>query len=311
MKIKKLFSTTMMMLFLCSVNAQVIPNYNFESWINGPNSAPDGWEDLGSNHAGFYPASQTTDKYLGAYAVKIENKITVSDTTYGSINTTRPNGAEGFGPAFPVTVRYNNLKGFYKYTPLNGDSAQIIVYISKTGYVGTWGNLLAWGQKNMGAAATYTPFSVGYLDSLTNFMYNDNVIVPDSGYINIAAFKSIGGSMYNMKPLGNSILIVDALNFDTYLTGINENMDITTNFSLYPSLNSGNFTVNFNTSDNCFTTIKLYDLEGREIKNLFSGEMSTGNHEFHYTMPELNNGNYLYVVASGKGYRAEKLLIQK
>jgi hypothetical protein len=311
MKIKILFSTTLMILFLCSVKAQVIPNYNFENWVNGPNSAPDGWEDHSSHHAGFYPASQTSDKYLGTYAVKLENKITVGDTTKGQISTTRPNSQEGFGPAFPVAVRYNNLKGFYKYTPLNGDSTQIIVYITKTGYVGPWGNLLAFGQKNMGAALTYTPFSVGYLDSLTNFFYNDNIIIPDSGYIEISAFKAIGSTMYNLPPLGNSILIVDALNFDTYLTGINEDMDITTNFNLFPNVNSGNFTVNFNTSDIDFTTIKIYDPEGREIKNLFSGDLSAGNHEFNYTMTELSNGNYLYVVATGKGYRSEKICIQK
>jgi len=311
MKIKILFSATLIMLFLCSVNAQVIPNYNFETWTNGANSAPDGWTDRGINHVGFYPASQTTDHYFGAYAVRLENKVDGTDTTKGLIYTTRPNGQEGFGPAFPIATRYNNLKGFYKYSPLNGDSAEIIVYFTKAGYIGPWGDCLAWGQEVLGAAATYTPFSVGYLDSLANFAYMDNVLIPDSGYIELAAYKGIGTTMYDLPVLGNSIFIVDALNFDSYLTGINEDMDITTNFSLFPNVNSGIFTVNFTTSENDFTTIKIYDLEGREIKNLYSDILSAGNNEFHYTMPELNNGNYLYLVASGKGYRVEKFCIQK
>ncbi len=311
MKIKILFSATLLMLFLCSVNAQVIPNYNFETWTNGVNSAPDGWSEKGSNHPGFYPATQTIDKYLGNYAVSIENKITSTDTTKGEIFTTRPGGEEGFGPAFPIATRYNNLKGYYKYNSMNGDSAQIIVFLTKSGFVGPWGNLLAWGQKNLGAAATYTPFSVGYLDSLSVFVYNDNVLVPDSGYINIAAFKGIGGTSYNMNPLGNSILIVDALNFDTYLTGIKENIDITKNFVLFPNVNSGIFDVTFSTSSEDFTTIKIYDIEGKEIMNLFSGVMSSGKHEFHYCFPELNSGNYLYMVSTEKGYRTEKVCIQR
>ena len=45
--------------------------------------------------------------------------------------------------------------------------------------------------------------------------------------------------------------------------------------------------------------------------NLFSGTLNSGNHSFHYNIPELANGNYIYVVASGKGYRAEKMSIQK
>jgi hypothetical protein len=304
------FILTVLFALAISVNAQ-IPNFSFENWSSGTNAAPDGWSDHGSHHTGFYPTTQTTDKYSGIYAVKLENKITTTDTTEGNLYTTRPGGKEGFGPAFAINTRYNNLKGFYKYTPLNGDSAQIIVYITKTGFVGPWGNLLAWGQKNMAAALTYTPFSVGYLESSANFTYNDNVVVPDSGYIDISAYRSIGTSTYNLPPLGNSILIVDALNFDSYITGTEEQMDITTDFNLFPTVNIGIFNVNFNTSENDFTTIKIYDLEGREIMNLFSGELSSGNHEFHYSMPELNNGNYLYVVASGKGYRAEKICIQK
>lgn len=308
----KKFTIIMTVLIAMTIrtNAQ-IPNNSFENWSNGTNSAPDGWSDKGSNHTGFTPTTQTTDKYLGAYAVKLENMITVTDTTVGEIYTTRPNNVEGFGPAFPIATRYNNLKGFYKYTSLNGDSAQISVYISKTGFVGTWGNLIAWGQKNMGAATTYTPFSVGYLDSLPNFVYLYDVVVPDSGYINISASKGLGNNTSDLPPLGNSILYVDALNFDTYLTGINEHLDITTNFKLFPNVNNGAFDVSFEISENEYTTIKIYDIVGREIMNLFSGSLSAGNHAFHYSVQELDNGNYLYVVASGKGYRSKKFCIQK
>jgi len=125
------------------------------------------------------------------------------------------------------------------------------------------------------------------------------------------AYKTIGASSYDLNPLGNSILIVDALNFNTYLTGLDENMDITSDFKLFPNMNDGTFTVNFKTSENEFTTIKIYDLNGREIVNLFSGILNADNHEFHYNLPELTNGNYLYVVSSGKGYKAENICVQK
>ena len=139
----------------------------------------------------------------------------------------------------------------------------------------------------------------------------DSITIPDSGYINISAYKMIGDSTSELPPLGNSILYVDALNFDSYITGINEYLEITTNFKLFPNVNNGSFDVSFETLENEYTTIKIYDMQGREIMNLFSGSLSAGNHAFHYSLQELNNGNYLYVVASGKGYRAEKLIIQK
>ncbi len=258
-----------------SVNAQVIPNWSFETWTNGPDTTPDGWSDNGSNNPGFHPVTRTSSAFLGTYAVQIENMISGGDTTQGGIFTTRPHNQGGFGPAFPISTRYENLKGYYKYTPSNGDSAQVIVYLTKTGYMDPEGDgyLLAWGEKELGAAATYTPFSVGY-ESKTNFIYMDTnttgTTVPDSGYIAILAYKAIIATGGGGKVLGNSILVVDALNFNTYL-GIDEQKDITTNFNLFPNANKGVFDVTFNTSVKDFTTIKIYDMDGKEITNLFSG----------------------------------------
>lgn len=290
-------------------NAQ-IPNYSFENWTNGANAAPDGWVDYGSNHPSFYPATQTADHYLGNYAVRIENKITLTDTTFGVIHTKRPHNAGGFGPAFPVSSRHMTLKGFYKYSPLNGDSAQIIVYLTKTGYTGPWGDMLGWGQEHLSAAATYIPFTVDYMDSLSTFYYTDNVLVPDSGYIEIGAYKMIGQSVYELPPLGNSVLWVDALNFDTFIYGVNE-LDITKGFSLFPNANDGNFVVNFGTAERDYTTIIIYDISGKKIMDLFSGMLDAGSHEFSYSLPDLESGNYLFVISSAKGYRAEKLCIQR
>lgn len=309
----KVIATVGIGMFFSIVEGQVIPNYNFETWSNGANMAPDGWEDHGSNHPGFYPASQTNDKYLGNFAVKLENKITSTDTTQGRISTMRPGGKEGFGPAFPISVRYNNLKGFYKYIPLNGDSAEIIAYITKTGYVNTggWGNLLGWGQKRLGASATYAPFSVGYLDSLPNIFYDSPTVSPDSAYIDIAAYISIGYTPGNEpQPKGNSILYIDALNFDTYLSGINGKFNITADFILYPSINAGVFDVSFETKISDYTTIKIYDLNGREVAEMFNSKLGSGEHNFHFNMQHLQNGSYIFVVATGTGYRAEKLIIQ-
>lgn len=307
----KKFTIIMSILLTFTINSIAqIPNYSFENWENGALSAPDGWEDKGSNHTGFYPVTQSTDSYIGMYAIRVENKITSSDTTLGEISTSRPNNAEGFGPAFPIQNRYDNLKGYYKYDPLNGDSAQIIVYITKTGLTGEWGNLLAFGLKNMGPAVTYTPFSVGYLETSPNFLYLYPDIIPDSAYINISAYKGLDDNTSDLQPLGNSILYVDALNFDTYLVGVNEHMESVKNLKLFPNLNNGVFNVSFEIMESVFTTIKIYDVQGREIRNLFSGNLSVGNHSFHYSMGKLNNGTYLYVVATARGYSTEKICIQ-
>lgn len=292
------------------VNAQVIPNFNFETWGNGANNAPDSWEDHGSKHPGFYPVTQSTDHCLGSYSAHIENNITATDTTPGTLESKGPNTLNGgWGPAFPVNTRYTTLKGFYKFTPQNGDSAVVIALLYKTGYINSqWpGNMLAIGWKNIGTATSvWTPFTT------MNFLYDNATVVPDSAYISLDAFQELSfytGVKYPVK--GNSAFYVDALNYDSYLTGVDKPLDITSNFKLFPNATSGNFDVHFKTSESDYVSIKIYDMDGKEILNLFSGSLSSGEHVFHYNMEELSNGNYLYVVASEKGYKAEKLCVQK
>ena len=214
----------------------------------------------------------------------------------------------------------SNHTDFYPTTrttdkiPFNGDSAQIIVYLTKTGYANPqgFGNLLAWGQQQFGAALTYTPFSFGYQNSMANFYYNDNTIIPDSAYIDIAAYKMLGTTPGSEpQPFGNSILYLDALNFDTYVNGINEHLDITKNFKLFPNSNCGVFDASFETAGTDYTAIKIYDIDGKEVENLFSGNLNSGNHTFHFDLENLDNGNYLLMVATSEGYRAEKICIQK
>lgn len=309
MKQKLILSTLICILTSTIVSAQ-IPNSNFEKWTKGANHAPDGWRDNGSKTSGFYPASQSTDFYQGKFAVKVETKISGSDTTKGMVRTERPDSnEEGFGPAFPISKRVQNLKGYYKYSPKNGDSAQIIAFITKTGYKNTqWGgSLLAWGSKQLPAASTYTPFSIGYENYSSSFIYWDSTKVPDSAFIELLSYKGIG-SKGSLPPLGNSVLYVDALNFDSYLTDANEHM-LTPDFKLFPTNSNGDIDVVFSTLESKYTNINIYDLDGKEICSLLSKNLPSGRHTFHYNLKALNSGSYLFMISTERGYRVEKFFI--
>lgn len=307
MKKLLLIAKLMLVIGALPLSAQIIPNYNFENWSNGANAAPDNWQDHGTNHPGFYPVTRSTDYSLGTYSVRLENKIANGDTTKGEFETFYPGYGEGLGPVFPVSTAYTSLKGFYKYVPENGDSAMVMVALFKDGYANTQGfaNLLAFGYAMLGTASTFTPFSS------IDFWY-DGAGVPDSAYINIAAFKGIDITNGQQLPVhGNSVLYVDALNFDSYISGINDPNAITRNFNLYPTVGSGEFNLWFDTDKSDFTTIRVYDMQGREVKDLFAGTLSQGAHTFHYAINDLENSAYLLVVATGSGYRTEKIVISK
>lgn len=306
---KNTFTLFLFIISMIGLRAQEIPGYNFENWIDGDTLAPFGWQTYGSNQNGFNAVSKSTDHYEGSFSVKLAIMIHPGqDTTVGHLESKRADGTEGLSAAFPVSSAHTSLTGFYKYIPVAGDSAQIIAPLFKSGYANPlgFGNILAMSYTTLGAAATFTPFSA-------NFTYFAS-LVPDSGYVSLDPFKEIDVTNPNNKlvPHGNSILYIDALNYDTYITtGINSKTDITNSFALYPSISSGSIHVNFETLTTDFTTIKVYDLTAREVKNLYAGQLNAGMQHFDFNLTEVPNGNYLFVVATEKGYRAEQFSITK
>lgn len=308
MKKNLLVTKLILIIAVISANAQVIPNYNFESWTNGANAAPDGWRDRGNIHPGFHPVTQSTEHSMGNYSVRLESKVDSNGTTIASMEMMYPGSGQGLRPVFPVSTAYTTLKGFYKYLQQGGDSAQFVVALFKTGYVNTQslGNLLAFGLVTLDMAPTFTPFS-------TPAFYYDGVATPDSAYLSIAAYKSVDitNPGVELPVLGNSVLYVDALNFDTLIAGIDNPQDITNKFSLFPNAGSGDFNLSFETVKNDFTTIRVYDLAGKEVKNLFAANLTSGVHTFQYSINDLESSAYLLVVATGSGYKAEKIYITR
>jgi hypothetical protein len=287
---------------------QTIPNSGFESWTNGSNSAPDGWQDHGTNTTGFNPVTQSTDHYLGNFAVKIENKISGADTTSGVIETKQVNGQEGLNPCIAVNKRYINLKGYYKFNSA-GDSAVVVCALFKTGYSNTSGfkNILAFGWATLKGASVWTPFTT------MDMFYDNATVIPDSAYISVTAYQELNfatGTKYIPKVKGNSVLFIDGLNFDEYL-GVNQPVSISQSVHLFPTINNGVFDLNLKTNCSGYAELKIFDLNGRLAKMVYSGIMSNGAQSMKINASELTEGNYLLMLATADGYAVNKFIIRK
>ncbi|MBN2029508.1 DNRLRE domain-containing protein [bacterium] len=57
--------------------------------------------------------------------------------------------------------------------------------------------------------------------------------------------------------------------------------------------------------------IKVYDLQGREIQTLLSGQMDAGQHEVHFAADNLASGVYVYTVRVGQHQMMRKMLLAK
>ena len=301
---KKIFTFLVVAFIVTGVKAQ-LPNSSFENWSNGPSNAPDGW---GSEHSS---VQRSTDHFAGNYSVLVQSSVMPGDTVRGQVETVLAADTNGSPKAvFPVNQRHTSFKGYYKYNPVSGDSAQLGCMLFKTGFTSLYPvpipGMLAMAFNTFGDhPSTFTPFSI-------DFMYFDGgATIPDSGWAILASYVFFRGSVTNLKPIGNSALYVDALSFDTYTTDIQQHNDITGSFKLMLNVNNGQFEVQYQLNESGYTTLKLYDMNGREMRVLSAGNLTAGFYSQSYEVPALADGNYLLVLSSANGFHSEKITVMQ
>jgi flagellar hook assembly protein FlgD len=70
-------------------------------------------------------------------------------------------------------------------------------------------------------------------------------------------------------------------------------------------------TVRIETPVNGYTTIKAYDISGREVDNIFEGSLNSGTHIFRWNPAFLPTGNYFIHVVSGSYAKTVKSVLLK
>jgi hypothetical protein len=57
--------------------------------------------------------------------------------------------------------------------------------------------------------------------------------------------------------------------------------------------------------------LMIYDILGRELETLVSGELVSGIHEFIWNASSVSSGIYFYRLSSEQGIRTRKLVVIK
>jgi aminopeptidase N len=79
----------------------------------------------------------------------------------------------------------------------------------------------------------------------------------------------------------------------------------------YPNPFNPNTTISFNLAQSGLTTLKLYDVLGKEIKNIINEVLETGLHEINFDASGLPSGTYFYKLTSGSFTKTRKMTILK
>jgi len=120
---------------------------------------------------------------------------------------------------------------------------------------------------------------------------NEHQLLPDDYIIHYRAHTT-----YNESECIQSITSEDSASFSIGFVGL-EYQGVNNQLKLlFPNPSTTTHTLQFNTPNNSFVTVHLYDLQGRKLKQVFEGLVSNG--EFHEQMDisTLDEGVYFYAI---------------
>ncbi|MEI6349337.1 MAG: T9SS type A sorting domain-containing protein [Bacteroidota bacterium] len=272
-----------------------IPNHDFELWQD---NFVVNLTDWNYDRKGVIPVDTTTstlyltsDAQYNNFGVKLKTVYRPDGRSLVKLFTGNNNTNK-----IPVTSIHNSLTGYYKFFPENNDTMSVSILMFKNGIQVGRGDF----SQNQ-TTSNYAPFVI-------NIDYYSSSEIPDSTSINIQAFNSGG------RPRGNSVLYVDNLNFDGFLSGVKETPLMVTpndfNFNICPNPFSDNATVSFTLNNDEHVILRLFDLSGKQISLLANRKYSSGNHTLNFSSEGLKKGFYICVITSKNNNYSKKIVIQ-
>lgn len=252
-------------LLIGSAMAQTqIPEGGFENWI--PNSTniyyePGGdfWTTLNplATLGGPVTVSQTTDAHSGEYAAKLETKLwgtlLISGLLVsGNFILTEPYIQNGK----PFTDTPSKFKGWYKYTPVNSDSAGVAAILTRY-------NTEAGQQDTVARAISALTESV---QTYTQFEFDFDYLLTGINPDTIILVFTSSGNAGNFQGEEGSTLILDDISLE-YPSGLLESLQPEFTVKAFPSPADEQVSFQFNTAQPEKLLCYVYSLEGRLIKS--------------------------------------------
>jgi len=79
----------------------------------------------------------------------------------------------------------------------------------------------------------------------------------------------------------------------------------------YPNPFNPSTTIRFVVNEKGFTSLKVYDILGREIATLVEQQLSAGTYEVTFNASSLSSGVYIYRLQSGQKSMGKRMVITK
>lgn len=257
--------TFILSLLLGSALAQTqIPNGGFEEWT--PNSTNIYYEPGGDFWATLNPlatlggpvtVSRTTDAYSGEYAAQLESKLwgdlLISGLLVsGNFIANPPSISNGQ----PFTDKPSKFIGWYKYTPINGDSAGVAAILTRY-------NAEAGQQDTIAKAINAITENV---QTYTQFVFDFDYLLPGIDPDTIIIVFSSSGDAGNFQGQDGSTLLLDDISLE-YPSGLLERLLPEFTVKAFPSPAAEWVSFQFDTEQPEQLICYVYTLDGRLIRS--------------------------------------------
>jgi len=277
---------------LFSVNSfsQSLPNSDMEDWDNlFFYKEPHDWFTLNpfvvlGSGGSAVAVERSSDAYSGSYSAKILTaKITANGQdvvvpgilTLAEFNLDLTDSTFSFTGGYFLQENVKFLRGYYKYSGGEGDSASVLIYNYKNdeGIMDTIG----FGFGFLGNTDEWTAFEVE--------MLNINDAVPDT-------FNVLFSSSTSISPQVGSALYIDSISIETN-TGIIDLWNRAKPLQVYPNPAGERITFKSNSADEG-RVLTIYDNFGKRIREYEFNEL-----EKTISLNSIVSGVYVYKLTKG------------
>jgi hypothetical protein len=229
-------------LFALNLNAQ-IPNPGFEDWPLASNGWPVGNP---------IQSSDVFPQGIGNYSLRlINNAVSNPEMTDFGFCVTSPFPGS-WAPSFPITIQPISFTGYYKFLPVNGDTAVIgaVLYFE--------GDTVSTAFIRVNAAVPdWTSFDIPF----------SPYELADSASVGFSAYNWIFGEAGMPVMQGNSELFIDNLNFDNLINTLPDATSTRPFVDLYPNPARNYIWWTTDKEDNAEVIINIYNTSGSCLKS--------------------------------------------
>lgn len=272
-----------------------LPNANFEVWDEVVREEPVGWFTQNTRVPAGLPfvVTKSSDKKFTQYSARIQN-IKAGNTYLPGYVLAGRQGNSGPEPGFPVNFRDTVLYINYKFFPVNQDTLNIGILMYENGSM-------------VGAGFLSGGDTVGtWTEAAININYQPLYSgTPDSAAIFAAPFQ--GGE----DPTGESVLYVDGFKLNVAMTNVRAVSEMPEGLVVFPNPSQTHFNIIYQNINSGMVSLKLYNSNGVEVQDVFTGNLSAGTFSGSVNVTELPAGVYQCVLQTGIGKSTVKMLVTK